>query len=162
MSIESSNATNFELYLNGFLADTSLANNYFVEHIDNEILRVQLKDSSGTQLFNENVVIQLDQHNAFMFDPTQRTLELIAQSADFSIEFLLFSGNKFTFPNIVSPASKKEKATQQIREIDTTTTPNNQRIKVVTQFHQILSLVLLQYRKLYPARTNSPSLTENF
>ena len=109
MSIESSNATNFELYLNGFLADTSLANNYFVEHIDNEILRVQLKDSSGTQLFNENVVIQLDQHNAFMFDPTQRTLELIAQSADFSIEFLLFSGNKFTFPNIVSPASKKEK-----------------------------------------------------
>ncbi|WP_370198392.1 hypothetical protein [Roseibium sp.] len=58
-------------------------------------------------------------------------------------------------------ASKKEKATQQIREIDTTTTPNNQRIKVVTQFHQILSLVLLQYRKLYPARTNPSSLTEN-
>ncbi|WP_228872603.1 hypothetical protein [Roseibium aggregatum] len=58
-------------------------------------------------------------------------------------------------------ASKKEKATQQIREIDTTTTPNNQRIKVVTQFHQILSLVLLQYRKLYPERTNPSSLTEN-
>ena len=58
-------------------------------------------------------------------------------------------------------ASKKEKATQQIREIDTTTTPNNQRIKVVTQFHQILSLVLLQHRKLYPVRTNSSSLTEN-
>lgn len=106
MSVESTNGQDFLMQVNGFLVDTVPAASYFLDGIDNEIIRLKLENEAGTVLFNENVRIQLDQLSAFMFDPEQRSLNLIAQSEDFSVEFLLFSANKYNF--LQTTLSKKE------------------------------------------------------
>jgi hypothetical protein len=109
ISVESTNGQDFLMKVNGFLVDSMAATSYFMDGIDNEIIRLRLESESGMVLFNENVRIQLDKLSAFMFDSEAKSLNLIAQSEDFSVEFLLFSANKYNFLQAVR--SKKEPIT---------------------------------------------------
>ena len=101
--------------------------------------------------------INSDSKNVWIIDPIDGTTNFLHGIPHFAISIALKSNNEIVSGLIYDPIKDE----MFYAEKNNGAFFNNQRIKVVTKFHQILSLALLQHRKLYRARTNSSSSTEN-